>query len=58
MGLPAKYRAVIHLHYYEDYPVQDIARILGLPQGTVKSQLSRGRTLLKTSLQEEWDDDE
>jgi len=58
MGLPAKYRAVIHLHYYEDYPVQDIARILGLPQGTVKSQLSRGRTLLKNSLQEEWDDDE
>lgn len=58
MGLPEKYRAVIHLYYYEEYPIRDIARILRLPAGTVKSQLSRGRSLLKNSLQEEWDDDE
>lgn len=58
MGLPEKYRAVIHLYYYEDYTVQDISRILRLSQGTVKSQLNRGRKLLKTSLQGEWDNDE
>lgn len=58
MGLPERYRTVIHLFYYEDYAVEEIARILGRPAGTVKSQLSRGRKLLKNILQEEWNDDE
>ena len=58
MRLPEKYRTVIHLFYYEDYAVEEIAGILHRPKGTVKSQLNRGRTLLKTMLQEEWNDDE
>ena len=58
MALPEKYRTVIHLFYYEDYAVEEIAGILHRPKGTVKSQLNRGRTLLKTMLQEEWNDDE
>lgn len=58
MGLPEKYRTVIHLFYYEDYAVEEIAHILRRPEGTVKSQLSRGRTLLKNILQEGWKDDE
>lgn len=58
MGLPEKYRAVIHLFYYEDYAVEEIAGILRRPVGTVKSQLNRGRALLKNRLQEEWNDDE
>ena len=58
MNLPDKYRTVIHLFYYEDYSVREIAQILRCREGTVKSQLSRGRTLLKTMLKEEWDDDE
>ena len=58
MKLPDKYRSVIHLFYYEDYAVEEIARILRRPKGTVKSQLSRGRQLLKTMLAEEWNDDE
>lgn len=58
MRLPAKYRAVLHLFYYEGYAVAEIAHILHRPAGTVKSQLNRGRALLKTTLQEEWNDDE
>ena len=58
MRLPDKYRAVIHLFYYEDYSVKEIAGLLNRGEGTVKSQLSRGRALLKSELTEEWDDDE
>ncbi len=58
MRLPEKYRTVIHLFYYEEYSVREIAQLLRSREGTVKSQLSRGRKLLKTMLGEEWDDDE
>ena len=58
MELPRKYRVPIHLYYYEEYSVEEIAKLLGSRPGTVKSQLSRGRKLLKSMLTEEWDDDE
>lgn len=58
MELPEKYRVPVHLFYYEDYPVKEIAALLGRGEGTVKSQLSRGRKLLKSKLAEEWNDDE
>ncbi len=52
MELPAKYRAVIHLHYYEDYTTGEIAGILGVPGATVRTRLRRGRELLKKKLME------
>lgn len=58
MQLPEKYRTVIHLFYYEDYAVGEIANILRRPERTVKSQLNRGKKLLKNMLQEGWNDDE
>ena len=58
MGLPQKYRTVIHLYYYEEYSIKEIAKILNCREGTVKSQLSRGRALLKKELMEEWNDEE
>lgn len=58
MALEEKYRVVIHMYYYEEYDIAQICRILRCPQGTVKSRLSRGRTLLKATLKEEWNDDE
>lgn len=57
MKLPEKYRIVIHLFYYEDYTVHEIAEILNLSESNVKVRLSRGRALLKEVLKEEWDDD-
>ena len=58
MQLPEKYRLVIHLFYYEDYSVREIADILKISESNVKVRLSRGRSLLKKTLKEEWDDDE
>ncbi|MDE5825305.1 MAG: sigma-70 family RNA polymerase sigma factor [Lachnospiraceae bacterium] len=57
MQLPEKYRIVIHLYYYEDYAVSEIADILKLSESNVKTRLSRGRVMLKEVLKEEWDDD-
>ena len=56
-ALPEKYRLVIHLYYYEDYSVQEIGRILGIRESNVKVRLSRGRQMLKATLQEVWDDE-
>ncbi len=52
LSLPAKYRSVIHLHYFEGLSVAEMADVLQLPEGTVKSQLSRGRALLRDMLEE------
>jgi len=49
-GLPVGYREVIVLHYFADLPVDEIAGLLGVPAGTVKSRLSRGRTALAARL--------
>ncbi|MBR6315053.1 MAG: RNA polymerase sigma factor [Clostridia bacterium] len=58
MALPEHYRSVIHLFYYEDYTIDEIAKLLHLTQSNVKVRLSRGRKLLKESLGEDWNDDE
>lgn len=53
LRLPEDQRAVVTLYYYEDLPVKEIARILGVAQGTVKSRLSRARQNLRELLREE-----
>ena len=50
MSLEEKYRTIIHLYYYEDYSIKEIASILSLPRATVGTRLSRGRKILKTML--------
>ena len=52
LTLPRKYRAVIHLHYFEGLSVAEMAQTLDMPEGTIKSQLSRGRALLRDMLKE------
>ncbi len=49
-ALPEAQRHVIALHYLADLPVDTIARELGIPPGTVKSRLSRGRDALASHL--------
>lgn len=58
MKLPEKYRVTIHLFYYENYTIKEIADILKISEGNVKTRLSRGRKLLKNVLKEVWEDDE
>ena len=50
IALPPERRAVVVLFYYEDMPVDEIAKALGVPKGTVKSRLSRARKQLKEML--------
>lgn len=45
--LPPKYRAVIHLFYYEGYKTEEIAEILETKPSTVRSGLNRARKRLK-----------
>jgi len=58
MNLPEKYRIAIHLFYYEDYSVNEIADILKVTPSNVKVRLSRGRMSLRNTLKEVWEDDE
>ena len=51
-SLPPEDRAVIHLHYYEGYSTDEIARMLSLRPGTVRSRLSRAREKLRRLLSE------
>lgn len=50
-ALPPERRVVVTLFYYEDMSVEQIAKCLGVPKGTVKSRLSRARKQLKEMLQ-------
>jgi RNA polymerase sigma-70 factor (ECF subfamily) len=50
-ALPAQFREVLILRELEDLAYKDIARIAGVPVGTVMSRLSRSRRLLAASLQ-------
>ncbi|XID90255.1 RNA polymerase sigma factor [Paenibacillaceae bacterium WGS1546] len=50
MALPVKYKTVIHLYYYENYPIREIAGILRIGESAVKMRLQRGRQLLKLEL--------
>lgn len=55
MALPERYRDVIHLFYYEELSVKEIARLTGRGESTVTSQLTRGRSLLKKTLKGGYD---
>lgn len=57
MRLPQKYRQVIHLFYYEDYSVKDIAELLEISPTAVTTRLARGRQKLKGKLLEVWKDE-
>jgi RNA polymerase sigma-70 factor (ECF subfamily) len=49
-SLPARYRDVLTLFYFHEMDVAKTARSLGLPEGTIKARLSRGRGLLRDKL--------
>ncbi len=51
--LPEKLCDVTVLYYIEDMDIRDIAKALSIPEGTVKSRLSRARTVLSKIYKEE-----
>ena len=48
--LPPKYRGCVHLFYFEELSVKEIAKMTGQKEATVKSQLHRAREMLKEML--------
>ena len=50
-AIPEKYRAPIFLYYCRGYSVKEVARILSRRENTVKTQLRRGKELLKGELE-------
>lgn len=51
--LSPNYKAVIHLYYYERYPVKDIADILNISEANVQIRLKRARDKMRVLLEEE-----
>ena len=50
--LPEKYRLPLHLHYSADLPVKEIAKLMKLPESTVKTRLRRAKEQLRQKLEE------
>lgn len=50
LNLPPKYKTVVYLYYYEGYATAEIAQYLKSPEATVRSRLSRARSILKDQL--------
>jgi RNA polymerase sigma-70 factor (ECF subfamily) len=51
--LPEVYRLPVMLYYWHGLPVEEIAQVLGVPAGTVKTRLYRARALIRAKLVEE-----
>ena len=49
--LPAAFREVILLHYYQNYGISEISEMMDLPEGTISSRLSRARKKLETIIE-------
>ena len=49
-SLPPKYRAVVHLYYYEGYNQEEIAKILGITRTAVQTRMQRAREQLGKEL--------
>ena len=54
MTLPEKFRLVLILHYVEEYPVTDIAHMIGKTPSAVKMRLQKGRKLLAEVYRKEY----
>lgn len=50
-SLPEKYRIPIYLYYSADMRINEISKVLGLPEGTVKSRLRKAKKMLKEGLE-------
>jgi RNA polymerase sigma-70 factor (ECF subfamily) len=48
--LPPKYRAVVHLYYYEGYSQEEIGKILGITRTAVQTRMQRARKMLEKEL--------
>ena len=54
--LAPKYRAAVHLYYYEGYSAEEIARMSGEKPSTIRTRLTRARAQLREIMKGELDD--
>ncbi len=54
-ALPERFRLPVLLHYYEDLNYNEVASLLGIPVGTVKSRLNTAKARLRTEMENESD---
>ena len=54
MQVPPRFRVVLLLYYVEEYPMEDIARIIGRSVSAVKMRLQKGRRLLEEIYRKEY----
>ncbi|ADK67878.1 RNA polymerase, sigma-24 subunit, ECF subfamily [Olsenella uli DSM 7084] len=47
MSLPEAYREVVYLHYFEGYPIRDVARLVNVGEAAATKRLSRARDMLR-----------
>ncbi len=52
--LKPEWRLVITLHYKDGYSIEDIARLLRLPSGTIKTRMKSARKRLEVLLHDDW----
>ena len=49
--LPLETQCMLELHYWESMPIKEIARVLDIPENTVKTRMRRGRQELEVTMQ-------
>ena len=54
--IPLELQICIELYYWERMAVEDVAEVLGVPEGTIKSRLHRARRLLRARIEEMHED--
>ena len=54
--LPEYYRVVVVFRYFEDMSVPEIAKVLGIPEGTVKFRLHKAKNIMRRKLAQTIDD--
>ncbi|MFI3260338.1 MAG: sigma-70 family RNA polymerase sigma factor [bacterium] len=52
LKLPNRYKKIVYLFYYEGYTTKEISTILGINESTIRTQLSKARSLLKSKIGE------
>lgn len=51
--LPEKYRLMVYLYYSREQKIEEIASMLHIPKGTVKSRLHKARSMMKDRMEAE-----
>ncbi len=50
--IPGDHQITLELYYWEDMPASQLARVLGIPEGTVRTRIRRAKALLEGALAE------